>query len=305
MPERRRERNLIREALTGVSIFTAALVLSLASGHDASAENDKSLLQDGSHVVTPTPLKSEIHLALTATAVAEKGNNFIAEPGFNNEFMTKTHNGTFLVRYSTLKENKNGEKQLMKYSGSSWVVAATDEQLCIVTNKHVVSPEDSDPINSVLLARLQKDRSFVRYKVLAQADSDNYDASLLVLERPKGRTIKDEVVLKYKDDQVLDGKAMAVGYPSIFYGDDKAINGSVWAHVIDIREEEGYFIAAATNGHGSSGSPVVINKNGEPIVVGMIFAGARNGDDILFVTPIDVDNLMKKANSQLASKACI
>lgn len=304
MPERRRERNLLREALTGVSIFTAALVLSLASGHDSSAESDKSLLQGGSHVVTPAPLQSEIHLALTATAVAEKGNNFIPESGFNNEFMTKTHNGTFVIRYTTYTEGEDGEKQLKQYSGSTWVVAASEKQLCVVTNRHVVSPEASDPINSVLLARLQKDRSFVRYKVLAQADSDTYDASLLVLERPKGRTIKDEVVLKFKDDQDLDGKAMAVGYPSIFYGDDKAINGSVWAHVIEIRKEQGYFIADATNGHGSSGSPVVINKNGEPVVVGMIYAGAGNGDDILFVTPLDIGKLMKEASSKLGTTAC-
>lgn len=286
MPERRRERNLWREAVSWGSIGLITLGLMAIAADRPEANMGRSQLQDSSAEITPTPLRSEKHLAATATAIAERGTNFEPRGIYTEKFQKKVHNATFKIQYSGVSRGED-EGKIKAIEGTAWLAKATKDHLYFVTNKHVVTTEFEIEIGSVLLGRPQKDATYTRYKLVAQADSDIYDLSLLKVERPKGRTIKDETVLDYKDDQKYEGDAVSTGYPGIFNGEGR-MNGSVWSQVIAIRFRDHIYIANATNSHGSSGSPIVINLEGKPVVIGMIFAGPSDGDDQIYGTPMDL-----------------
>jgi hypothetical protein len=286
--DRRECLGLIAKFIVGVAAGGAPLVMQKIMEEATTFPTSSNLSAE----MTPTPLRSEKHLMGTATAVAETGTNFEPKGKYTEKFHRKMHDATFKLQYIGVARGKN-EGANQQIEGTTWLAKATKDYLYFVTNKHVVTNEYEIEIDSVMLGRPQKDSGYTRYKLVNQIDSDKYDVSLLKVERPKGRTIKDETVMAYKDDQELDGDALALGYPGIFKGSG-GMKGSVWSQVITIRFEESAYVADATNSHGSSGSPIAINVDGKPIVVGMIFAGPSNGDDQLYATPLDLDELFEK-----------
>jgi hypothetical protein len=109
-------------------------------------------------------------------------------------------------------------------------------------------------------------------------------------------------VLNWRDDIQLkkDDKILIAGYPSEFTRkeDVNFTNAFTQGEVLTVEKDSdanGKWNAKGLINHGSSGSPVVINKDGQPVAIGIVYArgDVSNGQPYVLGEKLGVAPLLK------------
>jgi hypothetical protein len=241
-------------------------------------------------------------LQQTATAIAEKGEqtSFVEQAGFSKELFEKTRKGTFIL--AEIPNLKEGEKILHLKFGTAWLAQSKDDVHYFVTNKHVVEGFTNGEMR---LWRPQIDKKPFTPGKIAYALHQNRD---LAVVKCTGEYAPETPAhpLSWKDNHDLKAgeEALVVGYPTDFFtADVLGVNASTAGEVVTINKTfpDGWLAKASING-GSSGSSVVINNNGEPLVIGTAFARNDNVLDVddthtqkhpvVHVSELDIEQLI-------------
>lgn len=232
--------------------------------------------------VTPTPYQlpdtppASVSLKATATALETTGqqSSFREEAGYTKEIFEAVRHGTFIIEVIGEKETQEGKK-IGVNAGTAWLAHSENDTYYVVTNRHVVELPEDEKRTVVKLWRPGLDsEKFVPSKVTT-ATIGEADISVLKLQG-KYNTTNPVKAIKWEDNFLLQtgNKALIVGFPGEFLGQKSELDSHTLGSVIDIDyvNPQGLWGSRALANGGNSGSPTVINKDGQAVVIGVIRA---------------------------------
>jgi hypothetical protein len=226
---------------------------------------------------TPTPNikiqlpdvpSAETLLKQTATAIEQKGekSSFVEQAGFSKELFEKARQGTFL-----LTEVANDATRF----GTTWLAESDGNIHYFVTNKHVVNGRNSFQLRAV---RPYIDKQPFIPENISYAVHQNRDLAVMKCIGDFKTEIQP-TPLKWQDDYSpnLNDEALLVGYPYDFHSEDEMKQtAKTSGEVVIINKAEPnlhWWRAKAILSGGSSGSPAVIEQDGQPLVIGTASGG--------------------------------
>ncbi|HTK03455.1 MAG TPA: trypsin-like peptidase domain-containing protein [Alphaproteobacteria bacterium] len=265
---------------------------------------------------TPVPLSPEPEveqvLNQTATAVIGKGetSSFVETPEFSKKLFEKVRQSTFIVEI----EGHTRDATVTNI-GSGWIADLHDGSKVLVTNRHHYTYVENgkvfpfEKINSIQIWRPGIDKQRVALSEFNIFKMDLPD--LAVAKFNIFENVETPIEgLKYRDGVVpsKNSDILVVGYPAQFRDPTKPLwsitMGSAVKILQDFDPTRGEWYAHGPVSGGSSGSVAVIEENGEPLAIGIVFAsgrgtmaqsGAANQEKNFIVgIPLSIDTLVNQ-----------
>jgi len=236
---------------------------------------------------TPLPTGPDVPALLkeTAIAITAKGEqtSFVEQPGFSKELFQEVRQSTFVLQ--TLNTEKKGVTS--GSGGTSWLIRKDGNTCYFATNRHV--------LENFKVGRLNFWRPFIDTQAFSPHDvafALHPTQDLAVIKcSGKWTSAAPPQELEWRDDVQLKGgeQVLITGFPMEFgHRDDFSFRKDLTlGEVVTVGDNseasqeakaKGEWIAKGLVNHGSSGSAAVINLNGKPVAVGIIFGGSGPDD---------------------------
>ncbi|MEK7517543.1 MAG: serine protease [Patescibacteria group bacterium] len=203
---------------------------------------------------------------------------FIEKAGYTKEMFESVRRGTFMVEMTGEREIQ-GRKEIIVARGTAWLALAESNTYYFVTNRHVTQLLEGVKMMGAKLWRPNLDTEmFIPTGVSIAASGDPHAPDIAVLAL-KGdyHTTNPVKAIKWEDNVLLQkgDNVLIVGFPGEFKDEKKELGSYTHASITTIEEnanpQTGAWFARALVNIGSSGSPVVVNKDGQEVAVGIVF----------------------------------
>src|SRR3989338_4386431 len=228
----------------------------------------------------PTPRQlpdsppASFFLKQTATVLEATGqrNSFREEAGFTKEMFESVKRATFIIEVWGEKETE-GKKEIIGMAGTGWLAQSENNTYYVVTNRHVVLPEDAKTTGVILWRPNLDTEKFVPINFTI-ATTEDADIAVLKLQGDYHTTNPVEAI-QWKDNVLLQkgDYDLIVGFPKEFRRENIELDHNTLGSVITIENAfshtDGWYARGLFN-IGSSGSPVIVNKNGHLVTIGML-----------------------------------
>lgn len=226
----------------------------------ATATPDRKLLENAPHP----------NISLQATVVAMKENNlqssFKEEDGFNTEFFERVRRSTFLIR---MKAEDGYESW-----GTGWLAKKENNTHYIITAGHLMHSASVHGIRNTEIWRPGIDSN----KIISQPyPSYSYypNLDIAVIKFDNNNFPQNIDPLNWQDGVLAsaEDRFLMVGFPGEFKKAkelDSYTMGSVIKAIGRYSSMDNVWYARGIVNGGVSGAPVVINRNGEALVLGTV-----------------------------------
>ena len=251
----------------------------------------------------PDNSPSEDLLRSTAVALVKenKKNQFIERGKFTKEFFDRCCRGTFAL------EILKGE---LFARGTCWLAMIDNKgSYYFITNRHIIDFFKDTPVDKMKFWRPGIDSEAYRPSTMEGAASVGRD--LAVIKCTGGNSfIQVGDALNWQDNvRPRKGQALlTVGYPEAFKDINNPEDLLTCASFIEVEKvidtQKGKWLAKGLLSSGGSGSPVIeVDTNGEPRVVGILYAAEDNlptgkflvgrKENVMYGCELEVGNLIK------------
>ena len=267
MAEGKSERRTLsrRSLLAGMGILASPLILAL----DPLVRPEGAPSQPPPTPSSTPDIPNNASLLLaTATSLRNNGeqSSFREEGLFTREFFER-------VRRSTFTYELTGNKKTVL--GTAWTARRDGDVYYVVTNHHAM--QESGNKRNINLWRPGIDGGKLSHKILEIAmATQGPDLAVIKLQGKFVNSAPPEPI-QWRDGHVFtkNEKVLITGFPTDFKKRDTPNDYFAMGSVVSVEDfdpNSKVWGAFGLANNGSSGSPAVINHNGEPLAVGTVFA---------------------------------
>lgn len=328
-PNQTRRKRIVNAALAVVGGLTfqaavkqstsqADIVKAIQPSHiitaDLSTPNKTPELSPTVQVI-PSPTQQSMDDILKATATAldqeNRQSSFQPEGKFTQEVFNEVQRATFKIAVVGVVTDDKGNKGMEYLPGTAWLARANpdENQYDLVTNAHVLGYGKIE-IQNVYALRPGIDQTSVSLGPgsCQVVTSQNYDVGILSCHLSQAQV--DQMSVPLVPLTFMDGdlpnqndKLLTVGFPGDFnISNGPDLKAKTLGEVITVdgtTQNMGHEVSMAkgVSSHGGSGSPTAKLFDDVPVVIGMVYAGEEQ-DDQLMVTPLDVQVLLDKLDGK-------
>ncbi len=267
--------------------------------------------------ITELPKQSmDDSLHATATALSQENiqSSFQPEGKFTQEVFNKVQQATFKIAVVGMVTDDKGNKGMEYLPGTAWLARANKDQnkYDLVTDAHVLAYGKIE-IQQVYVLRPGIDQTPLNLGpgFCHVVTSQNYDVGILSCHLSPAQVAQMSVPLvplTFMDGDLPNQNDMllTVGFPGDFnISNGTDLKAKTLGEVITVdgtTQNMGHKVSMARgiSSQGGSGSPTVKlfdSVPGVPVVVGMVYAGEEQGDQLM-VTPLDVQVLLDQLDGQ-------